>query len=350
MRALSVRSSGLLLALTLSLSAYVLPAQALEPTPTEIGPPSVTPTPEEPALAPFSVAITKRAAKLGEVVALRGTAGEAHRTITLQGQDSANRWRTITANVSATDGTFEFPAPVWLNKHRLRVVAAKTATAPRTVSPTVSFHRYYGKPTRGKKNSWGYFHTRKQRWNPCKPMSYTITKTKKPMPAWMEKEVHKTMDEVYELTGLRFQYAGKVKKSTKLYWDTIAKPKRDRTMNFTWSDEKKTEIFNMGEVLGVAPSHTDKKAITTAAVVLNRKLVKAYGRDSYKWVVRHEVGHALGLRHVDKPKQLMTYYMDSDTIDLTRLYARGDLAGLTAIGASHGCATKVQKKIAPPIF
>ena len=73
--------------------------------------------------------------------------------------------------------------------------------------------------------------------------------------------------------------------------------------------------------------------------VLDRdQLDRGFGR-GYTWgeVIIHEIGHVLGLSHVDARKQVMYF----QTIRRDATWGAGDLRGLRKVGDSRGCLTRI---------
>ena len=88
-----------------------------------------------------------------------------------------------------------------------------------------------------------------------------------------------------------------------------------------------------------APSLHGGLAYRTGQVVLDAEdlapeLDRRGGRAEVRSVVLHEVGHLLGLDHVDDPSQVMYEYSSPEVTT----YQAGDLAGLEALGTGR-CTT-----------
>jgi predicted Zn-dependent protease with MMP-like domain len=111
----------------------------------------------------------------------------------------------------------------------------------------------------------------------------------------------------------------------------------------SWSDQAEDPGL-AGEVWGLAsgfeaPSLHGGQAFRGGQVVLDRvdllpELEVRGGRERVRAVVMHEVGHLLGLDHVDDPTQLMYEY----SLTGVDSYGAGDLAGLAAVGTGR-CPT-----------
>jgi hypothetical protein len=64
------------------------------------------------------------------------------------------------------------------------------------------------------------------------------------------------------------------------------------------------------------------------------------GDDLLRFVLAHEIAHALGLGHIDDPTQLMYPYANGHDH-----FQDGDLAGLYRLGASQGCTATTPRPI-----
>lgn len=107
-----------------------------------------------------------------------------------------------------------------------------------------------------------------------------------------------------------------------------------------FADESSDPVLE-GDVVGVASTSlgmdlsTGRSYFTTGVVHLDVDLLRyddSGGEPAYVSTLRHEMGHLVGLDHVDDASQLMTPVEAG-----VHTYQAGDLAGLALLGAG-GCA------------
>ena len=119
-----------------------------------------------------------------------------------------------------------------------------------------------------------------------------------------------------------------------------------RPVLVAWSDERESPDL-AGAVLGYAgsgyfegnmwaPEEPGTRRYVTGQVVLDREeiggmLIDRHGRAHVRALIEHELGHLVGLAHVNDPSQLMQEYLDDGITE----YRDGDLRGLHRLGTGH---------------
>ena len=179
-------------------------------------------------------------------------------------------------------------------------------------------------------------------WDPCRPVRYVVRPDGAPEGG--RELVTEAVARMQAATGLVFLDDG----------DTDEAPDPERAafqpgrygerwapLLVTWSDERETPAL-AGTVAGiggpVAVAAGSGPAVTvTGSVTLDVDDIAAMraeggadeGDDLVRALVEHELGHVLGLDHVDDPTQLMNPVMTPGVTDL----GPGDLTGLAQLGA-----------------
>lgn len=182
--------------------------------------------------------------------------------------------------------------------------------------------------------SYAFFNTQRNGepvgFSPCREIRYVVNPDYAP-PSW-ETYVQESVAEVERLTGLVFEYEG----------TTDDRDFRERLRGsdplpvlIGWSDED--EVGSLADdVAGIGgPTMMTVgtlKTYVTGAVVLDREVTDrlAQSRDADRQQVAlllHELGHLVGLDHVDDPGELM-----NPTAGGRYDFGPGDRAGLAELG------------------
>jgi hypothetical protein len=178
-------------------------------------------------------------------------------------------------------------------------------------------------------------------YDPCRPVHYVIHPDGEP--AGGEEVVAAAIARVSEATGLQFVYDGATDEASTQNRQ-IFQPARygDRwaPVLFAWeSDAANPDLA--GEIVGeggsTAVSLGDRpKVFVTGTVSLDagqfpQILRRRHGTAIAQAIVMHELGHLVGLDHVDDDHQLMYPTSRGDVLD----FAAGDLTGLAALGTGR---------------
>jgi hypothetical protein len=176
-------------------------------------------------------------------------------------------------------------------------------------------------------------------YDPCEPVHYVLSPGGAPDGA--EPLVHAAVARIGEVTGLRFVYDG-YSEEPMLVDRPVYQPERygDRwpPVLIGWQTEQEQPDL-AGDVIGQAGSAavslgSGPRVYVTGTVALDGPqitplLERRNGRAVVQAVVLHELGHLVGLAHVDDADQLMFPEVQDDLTEL----ADGDLTGLARLGA-----------------
>ena len=175
-------------------------------------------------------------------------------------------------------------------------------------------------------------------YDPCRPVHYVIRPDNAPLGG--EQLIRQAVAEVSAATGLRFVSDGPTSEGPSDHRNAY---QADRYGNrwapvlIAWSTPEESPRLE-GKVVGIGGSGESAAAGRPSALVTGQVALDAPALEEImqrpdgallvRAVIMHELGHVVGLAHVDDPKQLM--YADNSGI--TEL-ADGDRAGLALLGS-----------------
>jgi hypothetical protein len=176
-------------------------------------------------------------------------------------------------------------------------------------------------------------------YDPCRPVHYVIRPDNAPVGG--EEAVHAAFARLSEVTGIRFLHDGGSDEPTTLD-RPIFQPERygDRwaPVLVAWESEEQNPALagdTVGQAGSVAVSLGDgPRVFVTGTVSLDAGRMPEIlgfrdGAETARAIVLHELGHLVGLGHVDDGQQLMYPQARREVPD----FASGDLTGLAVLGA-----------------
>lgn len=175
-------------------------------------------------------------------------------------------------------------------------------------------------------------------YDACRDLTYRINP--RHAPAGFGDDVATAFAMVYEATGLQFRYAGT---TNRVAFSRNQNSGARATVILAWADERTVPLL-AGRVAGLGGSSLrvidDQAWLHNGGVTLNRNapIKPGFGPGpTVGELLLHEIGHVLGLAHVDDPTQVMQPGRALSGVDR---YQAGDLSGLRQAGAANGCLAR----------
>lgn len=179
------------------------------------------------------------------------------------------------------------------------------------------------------------------RWNPCAPIHWRFRSSY--APAGGLNVVKAAVARVASLTGTRWVFDGTTTATPASSWLPTS-TSNIRPVLIGWTDGAHSDLLRRqpAAVLGVTRTAYFGMTLNGVSVAETKAAVIALDRTnrlpltgavSWRSVVLHELGHAMGLNHVANPRELMYPVLQRTLTDLQY----GDRRGLYYLGRAAGC-------------
>lgn len=181
------------------------------------------------------------------------------------------------------------------------------------------------------------------RWDACAPIPFLLSSVGTPEHA--ERDLRTALTILAGASGLDLRLVGTTDERPHLARPLVERDGtgwRWRPVLVAWASPGETDVpltgADRGVALPVSVRDGDREAFVTGQVVINAQrtdLVAGFGdrRDAVGSTLLHEIGHILGLAHVEDRSQLMSEDPGVGPVEL----GEGDRAGLRVVGAAAGC-------------
>lgn len=187
-----------------------------------------------------------------------------------------------------------------------------------------------------------------ERWAPCKVIHYVVNVDVLPgkRKASGQREVKSAVSALAKASGLRFKYDGH---TSQIPTQANASSRVDDLV-IAWVHRNQTDYQLGGGIVGEGgfnwSSHVEGdsqpvSAIDSGFVVLDADATKSWPSKvktrgvNRTTLVMHELGHAVGLDHVNDPHEVMNPALTSQS---PATYGAGDRSGLALVGNPEGCS------------
>jgi hypothetical protein len=178
------------------------------------------------------------------------------------------------------------------------------------------------------------------RFDPCSPVNYVVNTTNAPPGAL--KDVHAAVAKTAAATGVEFVFAGRTNEPASFDRLLVQEERYGRRWSpilIAWSPHDPALFRERGAGVATnsyASNDAGRLVYVTGMVVMNasHQLRPGFGAGrTWGKVILHEVGHLVGLGHVDNPAEVMNPSLVSSPAS----WGVGDLAGLRRLGSLAGC-------------
>jgi hypothetical protein len=174
-------------------------------------------------------------------------------------------------------------------------------------------------------------------YDPCRPLRYVVNA--RTAPPGVDALLQEAIQEVSAITGLRFEFEGTTDERPVAGREPFQRERygnRWAPVLIAWSDPTELpqlsgDIAGIGGSAAITPSQRSSSVYVSGIVALDgfkfrQMLERPGGAAAARGVILHELGHLVGLAHVDDPEQLMNAFGTRSELNV------GDIAGLSRLG------------------